>query len=133
MALIFTPYYYIYIRSFRLVLSFGPFVCSYLNPTTANPNPQPNNPPPRHLIGLTLTPRHLDTLLLYTPKNNTHINIALFFLCPKNYHTKNENASHFLFSNPKSKTISETQTDLETQRAGGSRIGITTWNVLRNM
>lgn len=116
MALIFTPYYYICLfRSFRLVLSFDRILTQPTNPPTAQP-PQPT--PPHNLA--TLTP------YIYTPKNQTPFNISPYFLCPKIYYTENETTSHFLFSNPKSKTISDTKTDLYTQRAGGSRIGIST-------
>ena len=122
-----TPYYYIIIVPF--VLSFPLLLCSYLNqPTTANPTPA-TWPPYRlkQINSLTLAPYYY-----IPPKNNTLLDIADFFLCPKKYYTKNETASHFLFSNPKSKTFSETKTDLETQRAGGSRIGIPMYHVLRN-
>ena len=109
------------------ICSFWSFARILTNPPTHQPHshhrqPHPTAWPPYRL--------NIDTLLLYTPENNTHINITLFFLCPKNYYPENETTTRFLFSNPKSKTFSETQTDLETKRAGGSRIGISTKDVI---
>ena len=110
------------------ICSFWSFARILTNPPTHQPHSHHRQPHPTAwtpyrlniINSLTSTP------YIHTPKNNTPINTPTYFLCPKNYHTENQTPIRFLFSIPKSKTISQTQTDLYTQRAGGSRIGIST-------